>query len=344
MKRLKKIISGFIAAATIASVGTMNASAERGYDIVDMDNIVFSIRKELSPLVSAYEYTEFVIDGNYNINGVLANRTRQAVIRMTDGSEPELTDGLELDKFSKYQIGQIVYGSWGSCIDVTNIDIDIEDDIYFVNGFKTESDAQAYCDKILESGKADYAERPLYISWNEAYGEASSNREYLSDLGIDADEVGMTEETFGFELIFDSAEEAESFDISSIEGFEENLHASFIKDNVMYFQLTKEAEGEEMVKVLLVLQQSEAVKELDVIPFYRPESVGGSLGGIPEDYPMGDTDYNNSVNLYDVINIAKHIIDMEQLDELQQLLADYDNNGEVNLYDAIEIADLILKQ
>lgn len=316
----------------------VKAPTGRGEDIVDMDKIIFSIRNyETSSPV--YKYTEFLIDENYNINHSHVWAPDSVIVRMTDGSSPELNDGLKSEKLSKYQIGKMRYGAgWASYIDVK--DLEITDDVYYITGFENEDNANAYCDELLKSGKADCAEPVSYVDVSIAYADSWDLTSSLERMGIDCDD--FTENTFGFELVFDSAEEAESFDVSSIEGFAENLHASVIKDNVMYFQLTKEAEGEKMVNVLLALQEAEAVNELDVMGYYFLESVGESFGELPEDYAMGDTDYNNDVNLYDVINISKHIMGMEQLDELQQLLADYDDNGEVNLYDAVEIAKTLM--
>lgn len=56
----------------------------------------------------------------------------------------------------------------------------------------------------------------------------------------------------------------------------------------------------------------------------------------------GDTNNDGIVNIYDAINICKHILKKPELtgDNLKQ--ADYDKDGDIDIYDAIFIARLVL--
>lgn len=57
----------------------------------------------------------------------------------------------------------------------------------------------------------------------------------------------------------------------------------------------------------------------------------------------GDVDSNGSINLYDAIAIAKHMMGMNTLSGDSFNRADYDGNGKVNLYDAVEVCKIIMK-
>ncbi len=57
---------------------------------------------------------------------------------------------------------------------------------------------------------------------------------------------------------------------------------------------------------------------------------------------LGDCNLNGVVNLYDVIEIAKFIMDMRTFNEKEMLLSDCNLDTNVNLYDAVEIARWIM--
>lgn len=57
---------------------------------------------------------------------------------------------------------------------------------------------------------------------------------------------------------------------------------------------------------------------------------------------LGDCTLNSVVNLYDVIEIARFIMDMRTFNEKEMLLADCNLDTNVNLYDAVEIARWIM--
>ena len=341
MKKIRRLLTTLIASTVMAApMGVLSASAERSHDLADMDKVVFSIKDYDNPLWSSYEYGEFIIDENYNINHVFVWDSTSVAVRMTDGEAPEVEDdSLEVSKLSKYQLSNMGTGSkWAVSYDVA---FDVDDDVYCVSGFESTATAEIYCTNVLEGGKADYAKPISYVEYSVAYPDGASASEYLKENGVDSAAFG--EDLFGFTLTFNSAEEAEGFDINSIADFADNLYTYEIVDNVMYFQLVKEAEGEIMTNVLCALQESEAVSEVGVIPYaHLEDGETGTAGEIPEDYPIGDADMNNVVDLYDVIAIAEYLIDMRTFDESEAILADYDENGTVDIYDAIAIAETLI--
>lgn len=57
----------------------------------------------------------------------------------------------------------------------------------------------------------------------------------------------------------------------------------------------------------------------------------------------GDIDGNGTINLYDVIAVAKYMMGMITFNSDEMLLADYNEDSKVDLYDAVELAKLIMK-
>ncbi len=344
MKKLKKIMAGIMAVATITSFGAMNVSAERSWQIVDTEKIVFSYRIEPSYTGqdAYYEYHEFLIDENYNMCGLDACTPKMLVVRMVNGAEPELPEGIEASKLSEFQLRTAITDACWTNSESLDTPIEVTDDVYRIHGFKTSEETYEYQQDILESGKADYAEPIYYQSYGVAVPEDMPS--YFERNGIE--DSGFGENLFAIRLRFDSAEQAESFDVSSIEGVEENLYAKLVHENDVYFQLVKEAEGEILTNVLIDLQESEEVNNMKVDLIYccLESAESGSYNiVIPDDYAVGDVDCNSDINLYDVIEIAKNIMGMREFSESELILADYDDNGKVDLYDAVEIAKKLLK-
>ena len=73
---------------------------------------------------------------------------------------------------------------------------------------------------------------------------------------------------------------------------------------------------------------------------YNKDTGSGNTTVTPD---KGDVDSNGTINLYDVIAIAKHMMGMVTLSGEQFTLADYDGNGVVNLYDAVSVAKIIMQ-
>lgn len=68
-----------------------------------------------------------------------------------------------------------------------------------------------------------------------------------------------------------------------------------------------------------------------------------SLGKMPTSgYLNGDLTGDRSCNLYDVIEIAKYVMKMQEFDEYQLASADFNEDGAANLYDAIAIAKTLM--
>ena len=56
----------------------------------------------------------------------------------------------------------------------------------------------------------------------------------------------------------------------------------------------------------------------------------------------GDVNYDDLVNLYDAIEIAKYIMNMRSFTDDEFTVADYNSDEQVNLYDVIEIARVMM--
>lgn len=56
----------------------------------------------------------------------------------------------------------------------------------------------------------------------------------------------------------------------------------------------------------------------------------------------GDVNFDEDINLYDVIEITKYMMDPSYFGDDQIAAADYNADGKVNLYDAIDIAKMIM--
>lgn len=343
MKKTRRFLAVILSAIMAVTMGTSSVSAERSWQIVDTDKIVFSYRIEPSYTGpdAYYEYHEFLIDENYNMCGLDVCTPKALVVRMINGAEPELPEGIEASKLSKYQLRTaITDGCWTNS-ERLDTPIEVTDDVYRIHGFKTSEETYEYQQNILESGKADYAE-PVYY---QSYGVAVPDdmQLYFEKNGIE--NTNFDNNLFTVRLEFDSTEQAENFDVTTIDGVEENLYAKLVHENDVYFQLVKEAEGEILTDVLIDLQESEETNNMKVNLLYlcleSPEGGSDNIV-IPNDYAVGDVDCNSDINLYDIVEIAKNIMGMRKLSESELILADYDDNGEVNLYDAIGIAKSIM--
>ena len=60
------------------------------------------------------------------------------------------------------------------------------------------------------------------------------------------------------------------------------------------------------------------------------------------DITPGDVNFDEVINLYDVIEITKYMMDPSYFGDDQISAADYNADGKVNLYDAIDIAKMIM--
>lgn len=57
----------------------------------------------------------------------------------------------------------------------------------------------------------------------------------------------------------------------------------------------------------------------------------------------GDTSKNGKIELLDAIIIAKYLLGLWDINDLEMIIADYDENNMVNLHDAIGIAKYLFK-
>lgn len=71
------------------------------------------------------------------------------------------------------------------------------------------------------------------------------------------------------------------------------------------------------------------------------EQVGGAVKPDTGDFELGDVNMDGKLNIRDATLIQKYLAKMEDLDDVQLLLADFDENGKVNVKDATAIQKYI---
>lgn len=71
------------------------------------------------------------------------------------------------------------------------------------------------------------------------------------------------------------------------------------------------------------------------------EQVGGAVKPDTGDFEIGDVNMDGKLNIRDATLIQKYLAKMEDLDDVQLLLADFDANGKVNVKDATAIQKYI---
>lgn len=91
--------------------------------------------------------------------------------------------------------------------------------------------------------------------------------------------------------------------------------------------------GEEMMDIYFNLSVGEDGNFNEIVTYYEPTEL---------ETLRGDVSGDNEINLYDAIEICKHIMNMISFDDKQYILGDMNSDGVVNLYDAIEIAKIIM--
>ncbi len=327
MKKLKKILS-VLSTMAIAAAGAISVSAEWSHDLVDRDKLVFSARTEADS-DSYYEYYEFWIDENYNVNGAYFD-TASVAVRMTDGTEPPYLNSNKqiAQKLNKAQIAGVQGGGWGA---FSTIDVEITDNLYYISGFESPQAAKEYCQKLLDEKKADYAEPVLHCSYGIAYPGNSSA--YLEKIGVDSSI--FNDDLYVFYASFEDAAAAEGFDMSI---FEESLQAKAVNGNTLYFQFNKEAEGETAVNILSKLQKESSVKELYPLSMIVTEGTGAEIDSIPTAYDYGDVDRNGKINIFDAVVIAQNTVGNAEFDNVQSILADLNEDGKINIFDAVAVA------
>lgn len=335
MKKIKKLLC-LISSAVVCAAGTMSASAVfyyGGYGPLNYENAVFS--SKIVPDNTNYSCYEYFIDDNYNAGMIkYYNGSTLAVVRMTSDSEPVFDKETMSEEITKLDKSQLIQAKDDIYSAYFPDDVKKTDSFYMII-FKNDEYAEKYCTEVLEEDKSDSA--ITYRSWS--CGGCSLMPDHLNHYGIY--DLGLNDDIGGFSVTFKDSVSAESLDTSAIEGFEENVSASVVKDNVLYFQF-REYHGktfsEDTVKVLNALQKSDMVENVFPYSYGTEENVTSSPDLLPPSYELGDITKNGRVDLYDAISVAEYMAKICEYDELQSYLADVDEDEDIDLYDAIEIA------
>ena len=313
MKKIKKIMAGIMAAAMIASVGGMSVSAKT---YVEVDENGYP-----TEVVEALEY-------------------RGIVVTMPDDIAPT--------------------------VDEIGIECDIEgyDAESFVIGYKDCSNSGGW----LITPTVQQKENQFYLDFGDGISEdkAIEISEKLIIRGVvqDAEVLYDYHISYGKMKIFDCQHQVslvfkEGTDISEVDVLEEypeiremlSGYSSFKAENyaeesILYFGLTDSEYANNQSSPysdILALEEVLVSKyeEIDRINIWFLHMVGddNSQNAVYAISPTwGDATNDDIIDLYDAIEISKHIMGIGEFDEDTILLADINRDGVTNLYDAVEIA------
>lgn len=181
---------------------------------------------------------------------------------------------------------------------------DVLKEYYEIEYIEETAELLVYTDSITISTVAVYTEltqeefEAKYSDFYENMGVTESTWEYLSDEGVNH---GI--------LDIDGMSCAETEEIKNLYANVKALIDSGVNCNVS-FSKPETANGETI--------------DFTGVVYTSPED-----GDLTEDY---------EINLYDAVEVAKHIMGMNSLTEKQLKLGDYNGDSVCDLYDAVEIA------
>ena len=310
MKKIKKIMAGIMAAAMISSVGGMSVSAADKH--------------------IEWKY-EIPSNGNPSMDNVICYddgsciRATKYFARIIVTVPENITPDIKyfgIDRISSINEFDVVcYESEKVEEDIWN-EVEPRDNEYVLNIYldgtlvELEEECKEYARKLLSEGKIESAR-----TW-ERY--STYNIDSIDSISI------ITDET-----------------VSDFELKETDGRLSHVRDNKYYlFDVTDEKNG--MIGIMdlcdtLVNNYSFIVDAFPNVPDFPINDYEYQENYVTENiYMWGDATNDDIIDLYDAIEISKHIMGIGELDEDTILLADINRDGETNLYDAVEIAKSLM--
>lgn len=181
----------------------------------------------------------------------------------------------------------------------------------------------------LENGTSKAYVHSLYNSTTYIYTVEVSDQ-FSADLQLSKSELSVPVNEKGV------------YDLDIVDPYDDGWYNGFKGESVYDVNAKWASDNESVVTVLL--------GEL------YPKSVGtatvtATLDGVTYEckvtitepvYQKGDSNMDDIIDLYDVIAIAKHIMDIEPFNDAEMAFADYNEDGVVDLYDAIAVAKVII--
>ena len=307
---MRKFLGIFLAVCvTFLSQSSMIASA---LAYADETNIAFISEVKNTE----YVYSDYICD----MEGNVTYREKKVAGIIVVFPDEAVTDvsvfGLDSEVFSicKYDKQMVVEGSyWNSKVDYIP---DENDNTYYIYSSSQLTFDAAYevATLVLKSGMISKA--------------------YVVNRNMEC--AGMC---FGIILQSDSiSESAEDFDCSVYPEISDII----LKQESRHDGLTLELDlsMDEIPEMCRLLEDT--YDELTVYPRVELVDSGESTYSLKIVKIHGDISGNNSIDLYDAIEISKYIMKMIDFDDYAYKIADYDDNGKVDLYDAVEIAKSLM--
>ena len=323
MKKMRKVLGLIIAAAMAVSAGTMTCSAERKYGVPNLKKAIYIN----TAIIKSNGYSvKDIIDEDGKFGMLTTSSPNQIVVKMMDGQEPILEEGsgLEVKPFNKDVLTE--FDKYGQYF----IDIGTEDteDLYMIYGFDNKTiNAIEYCKNLLKEKKADIA-KPIF------YSTLCEYTPYLPDEEVE--KYGFHENLYRIRLVMKDNVTAENFDMSCVTDLSENLYKKVVEDNCVLFQLNREAEGTKMAEILTALEKREEVSKISI---YGALLEGGaSIAEITSVFEKGDVNFDDEIDVFDAVNIAKYTVNTIQFNSEQKHLADFTGDDNVDVFDAIAVA------
>lgn len=123
-------------------------------------------------------------------------------------------------------------------------------------------------------------------------------------------------------------------------------HQTFEESFMVYDTDEIKAEGAEGYEYTYVINEGEELLSEKVTESDKDENnVIKSLTNLYfpiSDYAAGDITMNETIDLYDAIEIAKYIMNLRDFTEDEMEIADFNADGNIDLYDVVGIAKMIM--
>ena len=314
MKKLKKIMAGIMAMAMIGSLGTANASAAyyMGHFAPPEEALVDSRYGEDSLVFATSDFytTANAMCKVISPNGELAilqqRHNENITIKFKDSATQEDIDSIP------YSLAE-----------------NFEDGTYWIKEHDRKTREEMY-DVLKEYYEIEYIEETAEINV------------YTTDIDVDSVIIKTALSQEEFEEKYSDFYENMDVTESTWEYLsEENMNYGILDIDGMSCGETEEIKNLYTNIKVLIDSGVNCNVSFDRPESYTDETVDftGIVYTSPED---GDLTEDHEINLYDVVEISKHIMGMNSLTEKQLKLGDINKDYICNLYDAVEIAKSLM--
>lgn len=317
MKKIVSLLTGLITFATMSLTAIpVSATLERiDSEEYDFYSCVDYYRTENGETTHSYEdrYYKFTSDfsGTYH---QFSRKYSFVFITIVDDSVSEKLDsilGEHEDTVYYYHVepNQVVYRY--------SADVDYES-LYDIEGVEKVELAKTYV-------SGDFSKDTYHTNELEEYGIDPYDNNLLMSIVTTDDSLEPTIETF----------DSTGYDVKAVlEGYSDDFYVYYEYKNIdSYIEFDEQAR-----KIDGILSSNVSFLHYESVT----ESANLSFDTVENEAEFGDVNYDNVIDLYDAIEISKHIMGIGNLDEDTILLADINRDGETNLYDAVDIAKTLM--